>query len=143
MGAPIQFNVTNFRAMFQAFSDAGAYPDATLTLYWGNAAAYITDCPQYSRDGLNLSQQTLALNLMTAHIAQLMTLANAGQITGNLTGATIDKVNVQLQPPPAPNEWQFWLNQTPYGQQLLSLLEVAGAGGFFAGGYPTTFTLRR
>ena len=143
MASPIQFDVAAFRTMFTAFSDAAAYPDVTLQLYWATATGYITDYPSYCSDDMSVSQRTLALNLMTAHISQLMTLAAAGQSGAVVVGATIDKVAVQLQPPPVKTQWQWWLNQTPYGAQLLALLDVASVGGFFAGGYPTPFTLRR
>ncbi|OWK47571.1 hypothetical protein FRUB_01270 [Fimbriiglobus ruber] len=44
-----------------------------------------------------------------------------------MTGATIDKISVTLEPPPAPNAWQYWLQSSPYGQQLLALLQVVSA----------------
>lgn len=143
MSGSIQFDVTTFRALFAQFSSATTYPDNVLALYWASATAYISNRPQCGFGSLTLQQQTLALNQMTAHLAQLNTLAAAGQSGAVVTGATIDKVNVTLMPPPANNEWQWWLNQTPYGAMLLSLLQVAGAGGFYIGGFPTSNALRR
>lgn len=129
----IQYNNATFRALFPAFANTQTYSDAALQLYWNTATSYISTCQRWC--GLNgTAQLTLALNQMTAHIAQLMTLAASGQAGGVVVAATIDKVTVTLMPPPATNEWRYWLNQTPYGQALLALLEVKAVGGFFAVG---------
>ncbi len=140
----ITFNGGSFRAMFPPFADPATYPTPNLQIYWDTATAYVSDraggCFVL---GLKLAQQTLALNLMTAHIASLSAMANSGQATGLVQGSTIDKISVTLTPPPVPNQWQWWLNQTPYGQQLLALLQVAAVGGGYFGGYPTSFALRR
>lgn len=141
----IVFDSAAFRAMFPAFSDPAKYPDLVLQMYWDMATAYVSNktggCYTQS---LKPGQQTLALNLMTAHIAFLMTAAASGQGSGGVvTGATIDKVSVTIEPPPSSNNWQYWLNQSPYGQQLLALLHSAGVGGFYFGGFPTVNNLRR
>lgn len=140
----INFDITAFRAMFPPYADTVTYPDTVLQLYWDNATAYMSaDTAPCSYFSLKLAQQTLGLNLMTAHLAYLNTIANSGQNTGLMQGATIDKITVQLTPPPVPNQWQWWLDQSPYGQQLLALLQAAAVGGAFYGGYPTNYTLRR
>lgn len=140
----IVFNASTFRAMFPVFKDTTVYPDAVLQIYWDTATAYVSNqtggCYVYA---LKLAQQTLALNLMAAHIAALNSIIATGQSPGIVTGATIDKVSVQMEPPPSSNNWQFWLNQTPYGQQLLALLKMASVGGFYFGGYPSVHTIRR
>jgi hypothetical protein len=41
-----------------------------------------------------------------------------------------------MQPPPETNQWQWWLSLSPWGQQLLALLLVKSAGGFYIGGFP-------
>lgn len=130
----ITFDPTLFRAMFPSFADTTKYPDALLEMYFGTATSYISaqlgGCYPFVRK-MNLQQQTLALNQMTAHIAYLNSIIATGQNTGITTGATIDKISVTLMPPPAGNSWKFWLNQSPYGQALLALLEVRAAGGMF------------
>ena len=129
----IQYNDANFRALFPAFADMTTYPQAVLQLYWDNATAYVSN--QYGGCyvmGMTLAQQTLAVNQMTAHLVALANLIATGQTPGIMTGATIDKISVTLEPPPIPNQWQYWLQTTPYGQQLLALLQVSSAGGFFA-----------
>lgn len=126
---PIQYNGTTFRALFPAFANTGTYPDAVLSLYWGVSTSYISQYPQFC--DVTLAQQTLMLNQMTAHITQLNTMAATNQQAGVVTGAGVGAVNVTLQPPPEVNQWQWWLNQTPYGQMLLALLQVLTVGGFY------------
>ncbi len=126
----VLYNSALFRAQFPPYSDLLAFPDVLIQLYWNNAAAYM----DFSCATIPSAQQTLAMNLMTAHLTFLNQVANSGQNTGLMQGATIDKVSVQLTPPPEVNQWQWWLNQSPYGQQLLALLQVNTVGGWFVGG---------
>jgi hypothetical protein len=129
----IAYNDTSFRSLFPALANSDQYGSALPQTYWTVATAYISDrnggC--YT-GGLTLAQQTLALNLMTAHLVALTNLVSTGNTPGVTTAASIDKISVTLEPPPASNNWQYWLNQTPYGQQLLALLQVASVGGFYA-----------
>jgi Protein of unknown function (DUF4054) len=137
----IQFNYANFVQYYAQFNNSVAYPEQTLQLYWDEATTYISN--NIRSGGLSIPQRTRAINLMTAHLAVLNGQAQAGQQTGLVQGATIDKISIQLTPPPEVDQWQWWLNQTQYGQQLLALFQVAAAGGFFVGGFPTVNTLRR
>jgi hypothetical protein len=138
----IQFNYTTFQALFPAFASS---PSQTILQYnWNDATNYLSDktmCGWYS--GMNLNQQTQALNLMTAHLTALGVIIAANSTPGLVVGATIDKISVTIQPPPAPNQWQWWLNQTPYGQQLLALLKIVSAGGRFFNGAPVFTAFRR
>lgn len=131
----ILFDLPAFRQQFTAFNKIGEFPDITLNAYWDNATAYVTNQRGGCFTGaLTLAQQTLALNLMTAHLAALGAIIGKGETPGVLQGATIDKISVTMQPPPEVNQWQWWLNLTPYGQQLLALLQVRSAGGFYVPG---------
>ena len=140
--ATIQFDPATFRATFPAFADVTKYPDASLSMYWDMGTNYVTNQQQVAGP-LNLSQQTLALNLMTAHVAQLYTQINAGQATGIVQASTVDKVSVTLVPPESPNAFRYWLNQSIYGQQLLALLNTAAIGGFYYNGFPVSTAFRR
>lgn len=134
-------DIAAFRAMFPAFADPLKYPDATLQLWWTMATQYITEYDNCLIEGTTLQ---LALNLMTAHLAQSFTLISAGQSTpGVITGATEGSVSVSMSPPPVKNMWQYWLATTPYGQQLLALLQTLVVGGFTIGGLPETSGFRR
>lgn len=142
----IAFDPTTFRALFKAFTSAGDYPDVVLQLFFDTATAYVSadiipSAPCYG--GLNLAQQTLALNQMTAHLVALNDLIAAGENPGVEVSSTVDKISVSMMPPPATTQWQWWLNQTPYGAQLLALLSVAAVGGFYSGGHRIASAFRR
>jgi Protein of unknown function (DUF4054) len=129
----INYNDTAFRALFPAFANPTTYPTSAIQIYWNTATAYVSNSTGGCfTGGMTPAQQTLALNQMTAHLVYLNGLVASGNTPGVVVGATIDKVSVTLEPPPVPNQWQFWLNQSPYGQQLLALLQVVSVGGFYA-----------
>lgn len=140
----ITFNVAEFRAAFPAFSDETKFPDATLQGYFDSACLFIdpnTSACWYF--GLKEAAKKRALYLMTAHLAQLSTIIAGGQTPGQVQGSTIDKVSVTLTPPPQQNQWQWWLGLTAYGQQLLAILQVKAAGGFYIGGRPELAAFRK
>lgn len=129
----IPFNVAEFRAQFPALFCGSVITDATLQRYFDVATLYISDRAGGAYcGGMNTGQQTYALYLMTAHLAAISQAIGAGNTPGIVTGATIDKVTVTLEPPPVANQWQYWLQSTPYGQELLSLLQLAAVGGIYA-----------
>lgn len=133
MALTINYNDAAFRALFPAFSNTTTFPEATIQGYWNTAIVYVNN--QYGGcyvGGWNsLAQQTQAINLMTAHLLALSQIVAGGNTPGLVTGATIDKVSVSLEPPPVKNQWQWWLSLTPYGQQLLALLQVVSVGGYY------------
>lgn len=127
------FDPTAFVAMFPAFATT---PNTTvLGMLWDQAGQYIDNAKRNCGPGLACTTP-LALNLMTAHLAQLFNQAAAGIDSGILTSATIDKITTTIMPPPVANQWQYWLASTPYGAQLLALLQVKSVGGFYVPGGP-------
>lgn len=137
----LTFDVTLFRQQFPVFANATAYPDAMLQMYWDMAICYITDIGNYG--WLQGDCRQLAINLMTAHLTALSVIVAGGQVPGLVQSATIDKVSVSLTPPPLKNQWQWWLSTTPYGQQLLALLQNRSVGGWYIGGRPELAAFRR
>ena len=137
----IVFDVVLFRSQFPVFTNATTYPTPMLQMYWDMAICYINDEGNYG--WLNGVCRQLALDLMTAHLTALSLLIVAGQVPGLVQSATIDKVSVSLTPPPQPNQWQWWLGLTPYGQQLLALLQTRAVGGFYIGGLPERSAFRK
>lgn len=136
----LTFDVTKFRLSFPVFASPTAYPDVMLEGYFEDATVYIsTDNCGPLRDNARLR----ALNLMTAHLAQLFTQINAGQTPGIVQSSAVDKVSVSMVPPPVQNQLKFWLNLTPYGSQLAALLHIKAAGGVYVGGRPETSAFRR
>src|ERR1700759_2316421 len=107
----ISFNEEAFRALFPAYGTTTPQTSALiLQAYWDTATAYVSNrTGGCYTGGMSLAQQTLALNQMTAHLLCLAGLIATGNTPGVLTGATIDKISVTLEPPPAPNQWQYWL----------------------------------
>lgn len=142
--ATVFFNAAAFRASFPSFSNATAYPDSRMQMYWDMATAYITDQTGGAYcAGMNAKQQVLALNLMTAHLLALSNLIASGQTPGIEVSATIDKISISIEPPPATNQWQYWLQTTPYGAELLALLQVMTVGGRFYNPRPVVTAFRR
>lgn len=60
-----------------------------------------------------------------------------------VNSATEGSVSVGMTPPPAKNMWQWWLATTPYGVQLMALLQSLTVGGFIVGGAPELGAFRR
>lgn len=138
--AVITFDIPAFRLAFPAFADTGKYPDPTLQGYWDAACCYISPADY---GWLNGDCRRRALNLMTAHLTQLSTMAASGQPTGVGQSATVGAVSVSMVPPPIKSGFQYWLASTPYGMQLWALLNVKGAGGLYVGGLPEKSAFRR
>lgn len=136
----ITLDPARFRTAFPAFKNAIVFPDAMLTVQWDMAGCYISDrnCGCVRPDGSSCRETVLWLLL--AHLLQLGSLGGGG---GIVSGASIDKVSVTLVAPPADSAWDWWLNQTPYGAQLLALLSMRAVGGFYAGGLPETQAFRK
>lgn len=141
-GTTLVYNDADFRAAFPYFSDMTVYPEATLSMNFTNGTNYISN---YNYGFLANGNRQFALYLMTAHLTQLnsMIVANNGAPIMIETQAKIDKIAVTVQPPPSKNQWQYWLNTTPWGAALLAELQVASAGGWYIGGLPERAAFRR
>lgn len=132
-----------FRALFPQFADPAKYPDAALSIQYGMATSYVS-ADTYG--DMPLAARTNALYLMTAHLLALGVIIAQNNYTGQVgivQGAVVDHVQITLTPPPVKSEWQWWLNTTPYGAQLLGLLQAQAAGGFYVGGLPERAAFRK
>lgn len=138
--ATLDFDASAFRAQFPAYADSAAYPDVTLQAYWSAAILHISN-EDYG--WLQGAARQRALYLMLAHLAFLSALASKGEIPAILQSATIDKVTITVAQVPVKDQWQWWLSTSPYGAELLALLSVAGAGGFYVGGLPEGAAFRK
>jgi len=134
-------NISEFRTLFPAFADESVYPDASLEAYWGRSEMMI-----YAYDNWLISNGKLqyALSLLTAHIAALSSDIAAGGDGGGgvVQSASEGSVSVSMLAPEMKDYWQFWLAKTPYGQELLALLETVTLAGFYFGGSPETAAIR-
>lgn len=138
----IPFDPAVFRAMFPEFKDTTCTPDASLQMWFSLASIYISrqDCACYMLAG---DQRAAALNMMTAHMGKLFKLSADGDTAQVMVSATIDRVSVTVKPPPAADQFSWWLSTTPYGQMLLALLDGLVAGGLYIGGLPERDAFRR
>ena len=132
-----------FRALFPQFADAAKWPDAALSIQFGAATGYVS-ADTYG--DMPVAARTNALYLMTAHLLALGVIVAQNNYSGQVgvvQGATVDHVQITLAPPPLKSRWQWWLNTTPYGAQLLALLEAQAVGGFYVGGLPERAAFRK
>lgn len=128
------YNDAAFRAAFPFFANTTTYPEALLSMYYDTAGHFISNSNYGFLSAACATQ--FALYLMTAHLARLGSMIAAGQTPGVTIAATIDKISVQLQQAVLKNQWQYWLASTPFGAELLALLQVKGVGGFYHPGSP-------
>lgn len=137
----MQYDDASFRAQFPEFSNTTDYPEAMISGFWDVATMFISDSDNPCSI-LNGNARRGALNMLTAHLMTLSAQqtqgpAGAGQSQGGYeTSATIGDVSVGRMAPPTKNGFQFWLTQTPYGQQLWALLALKAVGGWSVGGLP-------
>lgn len=130
---------TLFRLQFPQYEDPTAYPDALLDMYYDEVVCFV------SCDGYNLRGpcRMMLMYLFVAHMMTLNAQAQRGKQGGFITSSTIDKVSVQKQAPPSANQFQWWLNQSPWGQQAATLLYLNTVGGDYIGGLPESAAFRR
>lgn len=140
MATILTFDIAMFRAQCPEFANEETYPDELLQGYWDIAICYISDV---SYGYLRGDCRQRALNYMVAHLAKLALIIATGQTPGQVQGATIDKVSVSMTPPPNPDQFQWWLGFTSYGQLLLALLSLKSVGGFYVGGRPERAAFRK
>lgn len=128
----LTFNYAQFIAQCPAYMNPIMYPEATLQQYWNSATNYVSDIGNFG--AIQGGTRQFALNLMTAHLVFYAGLVANQMVPALMQTATIDKVAIGVTPPPLPNQWQWFLDISPYGQQLLALLQAHSAGGFFISG---------
>lgn len=135
------FDYALFQSQFPAYASAPV--QAVLQVYWDVGTTFVDPNDNYC-GGLKDNVLQYALNLMVAHQAYINALVESGQTTVVVTGSTIDKVSVSLLAPPVKDGFQFWLQTSPYGQQLSALLRAQFAGGFYqAVGLPERRAFRK
>lgn len=140
--ATITLDITIFRSQYPAFINVIKYPDATIQRAFDMSEIFIkneTNCL------LDTKALTTILYLMTAHLLQIETntLKNGNGSNGVITSAAIDKISVTIADPQSKTAWQYFMNQSIYGQELLALFSMLSIGGFYFGGKPETVPFRK
>ena len=136
---PIDLDIPAFRENFPLYADDVAYPDALLNSQYEIGKCYIADndctmaenCREY------------ALQAMLAHLLYVRDQVNAGNKVGIITQASEGDVSVSLATPVVDDEWHYWFSSSPFGLELIALLGVKSAGGFYAGGSPERRAFRK
>ena len=137
--ASVVLSISDFRAAYPAFSDVVKYPDATITGAFNKAQIFVkneTNC------ALDEDRLETILYLMTAHLLQTQTNAVGGSTAGVIASASMGGVSVSIASPKNADEFQYFLNQSPYGQELLALFSILAMGGFYFGGNGETLAFR-
>lgn len=140
---PPVLDIAAFRANFSTFADVTKYPDSLLNLYWRQVVCMIEDGTCQSCTGIEDCGQ-LEMELLLAHLLTIHTqVISKGKQGGFINSSTVDKVSVSKVAPPAADMFEWWLGQTPFGQQLLAMLQVSSVGGFAIGGLPERAAFRK
>lgn len=127
------FDLSAFRTAYPVFDSV---PDATV-----QAAATSALC-LIGQDGCDCDTQMW--QLMVAHLLYIQgQVATGNGNAGAVTSATIDKVSVAFAAPPfGTSAYKFWLFKSPYGGQLLAMLDRCSRGGVYVGGLPERSAFR-
>lgn len=135
MFEPSAFPLETFLARFPEFDDSEKYPIANLQNYGDRAMMHITQSvPEMPMVG---HHREYALFLMTAHLITLDAQSDANDPGSSLAGtpfkATVGSVSVEATKPNSFNsdDWNYWLNQTKYGRELLAYLDTQCPIGVF------------
>ena len=122
------------RARIPAFSDTTKYPASVLDNMLETATCYISarNC------GLLRGKcREQAIYLMAAHLLTLRDRMNQGGGTGSVgavASSSVGNVSVSMVPPPNQSQYQYWMNLTGYGAELMALLRIYANGGVYVGG---------
>lgn len=133
------FPVDEFNAAFPVFSRENSIYSAIDIQTAGNEALmHVNTVPSFQMP-LKGKRLLYALFLMTAHILVLNKkddddVANGGTGSAGVEfKATIGSVQVERSKPNTftSDNFDYWLQQTPYGRKLLAYLELAAPAGVY------------
>lgn len=125
-------NIDEFIAQFPEFND-DVY-NSLIPVYLKRALTFCSAC-NFGR--LKNYKRILAIYLLTAH---LLTLSNQTNNNGNsgqggiVGSASVGDVSISYVQIPNLDKFDYWLSLTPYGLQLIALLEILSSVPFYIGG---------
>ncbi len=130
----ILYDYAYFNALYPEFAVAPYnYNSTKIETFWDQAIQYISDV---NFGVLRDKARKLAINQMTAHLAYINNLASSGEQSGIMTAATVGDVNISLTPPPFKDGFEYWIQSSIYGMQLLALLNLKSVGGIYIASQP-------
>jgi hypothetical protein len=132
----IMITAEEFKQNFPAFAD-NIDNDIENAIY--EAGCYIST--HYSGD-ISLKCRTMMIELMAAHLLTVSANSNSndnGGIAGQIVQAHIDNVSVSAAIPKNSNPFQYFLNQSLYGQRLLALIQSKITPMLFGGSFQRVF----
>ncbi len=135
----IDLDIQTFRANFPLYADETTYPDILLNAQYEIGKCYIAD----NNCTMAESCREYALQAMLAHLLYIRDQVNSGNNVGVITSASEGEVSVSLATPVVDDEWHYWFNSSPYGRELIALLDVQSVGGFYVGGSPERRAFRK
>ncbi len=134
MGAQVSFDYENWITRYPEFSNVVA---TLAQMYFSEATMF---CPNDGSGPIDdPGQQTIVLNLLTAHIAKMNAQlgdCESEQSVGRINSATESSVTVQLQYD-VPAGTPQWYAQTKYGAQAWTAMAAAGMHSMiYVSGHP-------
>lgn len=135
----IDLDIAAFRVNFPLYADETKYPDVLLNAQYEIGKCYIAD----NNCTMAEACREYVLQAMLAHLLYIRDQVNAGNNVGVITSASEGEVSVSLATPVVDDEWHYWFNSSPYGRELIALLDVQSVGGFYVGGSPERKAFRK
>lgn len=129
------FPLDTFLARFPEFSNEELYPLSKVQNCGDRAMMHIT--PSAMDMPLVGVYREYALFLMAAHLLTLDSQDDAGDPGSSMAGtpfkAMVGSVSVENTKPNSftVDDWNYWLNQTKYGRELLAYLDTHSTPGVF------------
>jgi hypothetical protein len=137
--ASIVFDIAEFRIKYSIFDGIS---DSVVLRAFDSAEMFISNNTSCYLDENRLKY---VLYLMTAHILQIgiYTASNRGGTAGIVSSASIDKISVSFESRISKSAFQYFLNKTIYGEEILALFSLWSAGGYYIGGSNSTLGFKR
>lgn len=129
------FPLDSFLARFPEFSNEELYPINAVQNCGDRAMFHIT--PSVPGMPMVGRYREYALFLMTAHLLTLDSQDDADDPGSSMAGtpfkATVGSVSIENTKPNSftVDDWNYWLNQTKYGRELLAYLDTQTVPGIF------------
>lgn len=131
--ASVNVNIAEFRQRFPAFSDTTKYSDDYVQMMLDTAQLYISPEENCLVKPEIIKQM---IYLMTAHLLSLNIALASGDSSagGQIASASVGGVSVSKAIPNNRTDFEYFLNSTGYGMQLLALLSLQSVVGIYIGG---------